>query len=54
LVSSAGPIKTPVGACATAVESIELGNLLCVIEFSLHDFFIWTEEEGGTHTMCDV
>jgi fatty acid synthase subunit alpha len=25
LLSSAGPIKTPVGACATAVESIELG-----------------------------
>eukprot|EP01135_Chromosphaera_perkinsii_P010233 Nk52_evm6s2062 gene=Nk52_evmTU6s2062 len=25
LLSSSGPIKTPVGACATAVESIELG-----------------------------
>ena len=25
LLSSAGPIKTPVGACATAVESVELG-----------------------------
>ena len=25
LLSSSGPIKTPVGACATAVESVELG-----------------------------
>eukprot|EP01127_Copromyxa_protea_P004216 TRINITY_DN14111_c0_g1_i1.p1 TRINITY_DN14111_c0_g1~~TRINITY_DN14111_c0_g1_i1.p1 ORF type:complete len:3881 (+),score=986.19 TRINITY_DN14111_c0_g1_i1:27-11669(+) len=25
LLSSAGPIKTPVGACATAVESVEIG-----------------------------
>lgn len=25
LLSSAGPIRTPVGACATAVESVELG-----------------------------
>lgn len=25
LLSSAGPIKTPVGACATAVESVEVG-----------------------------
>lgn len=25
LVSSSGPIKTPVGACATAVESLEIG-----------------------------
>ncbi len=25
LLSSAGPIKTPVGACATAVESLEIG-----------------------------
>lgn len=25
LLSSSGPIKTPVGACATAVESVEIG-----------------------------
>lgn len=25
LISSSGPIKTPVGACATAVESVEMG-----------------------------
>jgi len=25
LLSSSGPIKTPVGACATAVESLEVG-----------------------------
>lgn len=32
--SSAGPIKTPVGACATAVESIELGNILLNLHFN--------------------
>lgn len=25
LLSASGPIRTPVGACATAVESLELG-----------------------------
>ena len=25
LLSSSGPIKTPVGACATAAESVEIG-----------------------------
>ncbi|GMF05625.1 unnamed protein product [[Candida] boidinii] len=28
LLSSAGPIKTPVGACATAIESVDIGVLM--------------------------
>ncbi|QIW95703.1 hypothetical protein AMS68_001221 [Peltaster fructicola] len=50
LLSSAGPIRTPVGACATAVESIDIGYD-CIVEGKARMCFVGGfddfQEEGS-------
>jgi 3-oxoacyl-(acyl-carrier-protein) synthase len=59
LLSSSGPIKTPVGACATAVESVEIavdtllsGKAKVVIAGGYDDFQVHDIVGNGCKAQC--